>query len=157
MRARCLLFLPLLLTSCGIVRDWRELQTAPMTLGECMDGIVHVANGVGFSSDDSVTDRGMGIWQSRWRFRVLPPVGRPARYRLRAEVLVDEGSAAAGWPIRFAVDQEKVEDLRRSIEPREEEWSDADQDRESEAILGEALVRRLAPKSLPPREPARAR
>ncbi len=151
MRARCLLFVPCLLASCGTVRSWRELQTEPMTLGEAFDGLVHVANGAGFTSDASVTDRGMGVWQSRWRTRVLPPVGHPARFRLRAEILVDEGSAAAGWPMRYAVDQETVDDLRRSIDPREEDWSSAGQDREKEAILGEALARRLAPRSVTPR------
>lgn len=149
MRAPWLLFLPFLFTSCGLVRDWREMRTAPMSYGECFDGFVHVATGAGFSSDNSVTDRGLGIWQSRWRFRVLRPSGHPARYRLYAEVLVDEGSPATGWPIRFAVDQEKVDDLRRSIDPREQDWSSAGQDRESEAILGEALTRRLAPKPMP--------
>lgn len=120
-----------------------------MSLGQCFDGIVHVANGMGFTSDDSVTDRGMGIWLSRWRFRSLPPVGRPARYRLYVEVLVDEGSPAEGWPLRFAVDQEQVEDLRRTVDPREQDWSSAPQDSETEAILGEALVRRLAPTPKP--------
>ena len=138
------------------MRDWRELKTAPMTLGECMDGVVHVAKGAGFMSDDSVTDRGMGIWQSRWRGRVMRPSGNPARYRLYLEVLVEEGSAADGWPIRYTVDQEKVDDLRRSIEPREEDWSSTSQDSETEAILGEAFVRRLAPKPMPKREAPKA-
>lgn len=151
MRARCLLWFLPLFASCGTVRDWRELETAPMTVGECFDGIVHVATGVGFTSDDSVTDRGLGVWQSRWRFRTLPPVGHPARYRLRVEMLLDEGSPTDGWPLRFAIDQETVDDLRRSMDPREEDWSDDGQDREKEAILGEALSRRLAPKPLPGR------
>jgi hypothetical protein len=143
MRACCLLVLPFLFTSCGLLRSWRELDTSPMTYGECFDGVEHVAKGAGFTSDGSVTDRGLGIWQSRWRYRVLPPVGRPARYRLYLEVLVDEGSPQKGWPIRYAVDQEHVEDLRRSVEPREQDWSVTDQDKETEAILGEMLSRRL--------------
>jgi hypothetical protein len=155
MRARCLSFVPFLFASCGLVREWRELQTAPMTIGECFDGINFVATGAGFASDGSVTDRGLGTWQSRWRFRVLRPSGRPARYRVHAEILVDEGSAAKGWPIRFAVDQEKVEDLRRSMDPREEDWSPDGQDKETEATLGEALVRRLAPKPMPKRDAAK--
>ena len=149
MRARCLLSVPLLLVSCGTVRDWRELQTAPMPLGEAFDGLEHVATGVGFAADASVTDRGMGIWQSRWRERIEPVKRHPARYRLRAEILVDEGSAELGWPLRYAIDQETVDDLRRSVQPREEDWSDAGQDREKEAILGEALARRLAPRATP--------
>ncbi len=154
MFARCLLFLPLLFASCGLVRDWRELRTSPMTIGECQDGLIHVATGAAFTSDDSVTDRGLGIWQSRWRFRVLDN-RHPARYRLRAEILVDEGDPKTGWPIRYAVDQETVKDLRRSLEPREEDWSSAGQDKEGEAILGERLVRRLAPLPAAPRPAAR--
>jgi hypothetical protein len=71
----------------------------------------------------------------------------PGRYRLRVEVLLDERSAATGWPVRYVVEQEKVEDLRRSLDPREEDWSSTGQDKEKEVLLGERLVRRLAPKS----------
>jgi hypothetical protein len=70
----------------------------------------------------------------------------PARYRLLAEIDLEQGSSAKGWLVRFAIDQEVVKDLRRSIEPREEDWSRAGQDQESEAILNEALLRRLAPR-----------
>lgn len=147
MRAHSLCVLPFLFASCGLVRDWRELETEPMPIGECFDGVAHCATGMRFTSDDSVTDRGLGIWQSRWRQRVKPPVGHPARYRLRVEILVDEGSAKAGWPLRFAIDQEYVDDLRRSNAPEEDDWSSDGQDRELEAILGEALRRKLAPRA----------
>ncbi len=156
MRVRSLVLVPFLFAACGTVHDWRELQTAPMTLGDCLDGFEHVATGQGFVVDGGVTDRGNGIWQSRWRDRVHPTNRHPARFRLYAEVLIEEGSAAKGWPIRYAVEQQIVDDLRRSIEPREEDWSNDGQDREREAILGEALVRRLAPKSAPGGSAARA-
>jgi hypothetical protein len=137
----------LCLPACGVVRDWRELRSAPMAYGECFDGLVFVASGAGFSSDASVTDRGLGIWQSRWRTRIEPVKRHPVRYRFLAEVLLDEGSDSTGWPIRFVVEQEVVNDLRRSMEPREEDWSRHGQEREKEAILGDALVRKLAPKA----------
>ena len=148
MFARSILVLPFLCIACT-VRDWRELRTAPMPLGECYDGLDYIATKDGFVDDPSVSDRGFGIWQSRWRPRVVER-GFPARYRLRAEVLVDEGTAATGWPIRFAVDQEKVKDLRRATQPREEDWSADGQDKEREAILGDKLMRRLAPKAVSP-------
>lgn len=143
-----LLLLPLAcaFASCGTVTEWRELKSAPMTFGECYDGLVFIAGKDGFSPDALACDRGMGTWQSRWRERQLG-LGRPGRFRLRAEVLIDEGSPEAGWPIRFAIDQEKVKDLRKSMQPTEDDWSDDDQDTEREAILGEKLVRRLAPKA----------
>lgn len=140
--------LPLLVSfaACGTVTDWRELRSAPMTFGACYDGLVFIATRDGFTADTLACDRGVGIWQSRWRERQLG-LNRPGRYRLRAEVMIDEGSNDSGWPIRYAVEQQKVDDLGRSMQPREEDWSGDGQDREREAILGEKLLRRLAPKS----------
>ncbi|MEO6597200.1 MAG: hypothetical protein ABIP94_20850 [Planctomycetota bacterium] len=135
-----------LLSACGTVTDWREIKTAPMALGEAYDGLQYIASRDGFTADVTATDRGLGTWQSRWRQRQLG-LGRPGRYRLVVEILLDEGSTAAGWPIRYAIRQEKVKDLRYSMDPREEDWSSDGQDSEREAILGEKLVRRLAPGS----------
>jgi hypothetical protein len=141
-----LVLLALFATSaCGTVSDWRELQSAPMTFGECFDGLLFIAQNSGFAADVTQCDRGNGKWQSRWRFRQLG-LGRPGRYRLRAEVMIEEGSNAKGWPLRYVVEQQKVKDLTRSLEPAEEDWSSDYQDREAETILGEKLSRRLAPK-----------
>ena len=71
MLARCLPLFLLLFTSCMHVRDWRELRTEPMPIGQCYEGLDYIAAAVGFVSDASVSDRGEGIWQSRWRGRVL--------------------------------------------------------------------------------------
>lgn len=140
-----LLLLPFAaLASCGTVTDWREMKSAPMTFGECYDGLEFIAGRDGFTPDPLACDRGVGTWQSRWRERQIG-LGRPGRFRLRAEILIDEGSPGDGWPIRFAIDQQKVKDLRKSMQPSEDDWSDDDQDREREAIFGEKLVRRLAP------------
>lgn len=124
-----------------------------MTFGECYDGLVFIATRDGFAADTLASDRGLGTWHSRWRERELG-LGRPGRYRLRAEVMIDEGSTTIGWPIRYAIEQQKVKDLGRSRQPREEDWSDDGQDREREAIFGEKLVRRLAPKAAPARSGA---
>lgn len=131
--------------SCGTVHDWRELQTAPMTFGECYDGLLYVATHAGFAVDASASDRGMGTLQSRWRQRQLG-LGRPGRYRLIAEVMIDEGTAQKGWPVRYVIMQEKVKDLRKSMEPQEGDWSKDGQDRERETLFGEMLVRRVGPK-----------
>lgn len=117
-----------------------------MTFGECYDGLEFIAGKDGFTADASACDRGVGTWQSRWRERQIG-LGRPGRYRLRAEVMIEEGSPAIGWPVRYAIDQEKVKDLRKSMQPTEDDWSSDGQDRERETILGEKLVRRLAPKA----------
>lgn len=142
------LLVPLLFlfsTACGVVNDWREIKTAPMTIGECYDGLIFIADKDGFSPDMTECDRGLGTWQSRWRMRQIG-LGRPGRYRLKAEILVDEGSAKDGWTIRYVVEQQKVKDLRRSLEPSDTDWSNDGQDRERESILGEKLVRRLGAK-----------
>jgi hypothetical protein len=123
------------------------MQTDPMTIGEVYDGLLAIAAGDGFAVDASTSDRGNGLLQSRWRQRTLER-HFPGRYRLRAEIMLEEGSALGGWPVRFAIEQQKVEDLRRSNDPREDDWSDHGQDREREAIFADKLVRRLAPKSL---------
>lgn len=146
MKSASLLPLLLCLPACGTVTDWREMRSAPMTFGACYDGLVFIAQRDGFSADSLTTDRGNGSWQSRWRERQIG-LGRPGRYRLRAEVMIDEGNDATGWPVRFAVDQQKVKDLTKSLQPREEDWSDDGQDVEREAILGEKLSRRLASKA----------
>ncbi len=143
--AFCSLPLSMFFAACGTVMDWRELRTEPMTLGECYDGFAYVAGKDGFAGDAPASDRGLGTWQSRWRLRQLG-LNRPGRYRLRAEIFVDEGSTEKGWPIRYAIEQEKVKDLGHSMAPREEDWSADGQDREREVILGEKLVRRLAPR-----------
>ncbi len=145
--ARRLLLLSALstLTACGTVSDWRDVNTAPMTFAECFDGLIFVATNHGFSPDVPNCDRGNGLWQSRWQPRHLG-LGRPGRYRLRAEVMIDEGSPTKGWPIRYVIEQQKVKDLRRSLEPTEDDWSRDGQDAESEAIFGEKLARRLGSK-----------
>lgn len=137
--------------SCGITHDWRELQTAPMTFGECYDGLLFLAKNDGFTIDAAASDRGLGTLQSRWRHRQLG-LNRPGRYRLIAEVMIDEGSAQQGWPVRYVIMQEKVKDLRKSMEPQESDWSGDGQDRERETIFGERLVRRLGQKPDPQAE-----
>ncbi|HZN39648.1 MAG TPA: hypothetical protein VFD82_12640 [Planctomycetota bacterium] len=140
-------WLPLcfLFAGCGTIIDWREVKTDPMTIAECYDGFVYIAGKDGFAADTAACDRGLGTWQSRWRQRALP-LGRPQRYRLRGEILLDEGSAEHGWTIRYAIEQEKVKDLRHSQNPGPSDWSPDGQDGEREATLGEKLARRLTVK-----------
>lgn len=133
------------LTACGTVSDWRDIDTAPMAFGECYRSLVFVAEHHGFSPDVPNCDGGNGVWQSRWRPRQLG-LNRPGRYRLRAEVLFDEGSPTKGWAVRFVIEQQKVKDLRRAAQPTEDDWSSDGQDAEIEAIFGEKLKRRLGAK-----------
>jgi len=142
------LFLFSLLASCGTVRDWRELQTEPMSLGEVWTGFTQIATARdGWRVDESATDRGNGYWQSRWKKREMER-NFPIRNRLKMEIFVDDGSREEGWLIRYVIEQEKCKDLRRHADPQEDDWSPDGQDSEGEAILGERLVRRLAPRSV---------
>ena len=71
------------------------------------------------------------------------------------EVLVEDGSRKDGWVMRFAVEQEICEDLRRHQEPAEDDWSGFGQNAEAEKVLGERLARRLAPGSVEIKKPGR--
>jgi hypothetical protein len=137
-----------LFASCASVRDWRELQTEPMSLSEAWNGFVQIATARdGWRVDQSTTDRGNGIWQSRWKKREMER-NFPIRNRLNMEILIDDGSRETGWLVRYVIEQDKVVDLRRHTDPTEDDWSPAGQDSEGEVILGERLMRRLAPKSV---------
>lgn len=144
--------------ACSTAKDWKEVRSAPMPYADVYDGVEAVANGGGLSADRGVCDRGLGIWQSRWRQRTLAMHGRPGRFRLRAEVDVEDGSESAGWLVRYFIEQEKVDDLRRTKDPREEDWSYGGQDTEAEFLFGERLSRRLrsheaVDPDAPPQEP----
>lgn len=141
------------LPACSIAKNWQDLKTGPMTYAEVYDTVAFIADGDGFVPDHSACDRGLGTWQSRWRQRHLT-LGRPQRYRLRVEIDVDEGSAAAGWPVRYVVEQQIVKDLRHDRDPKESDWSLDGQDTEREQRFGDRLARRLQPPSAA-RQPGR--
>ena len=123
-----------LFASCGSVRSWRELKTEPMTLGECWQGWVDIVTSRdGWVVDHSETDRGNGAWQSRWKQRETER-NFPVRNRLCMEILIDEGSRQDGWLVRYVVEQEICEDLRRHQAPTEEDWSAYGQNSEAEAV-----------------------
>ncbi|MGE3175595.1 MAG: hypothetical protein AB7O97_23425 [Planctomycetota bacterium] len=138
----CLLLLALL-PACGTVREWQELQTGPASRAEVYDAVEFLARTDGFAPEVGACDRGLAVWESRWRFRQLG-LGRPGRFRLRAEILIDDGSAETGWIVRYCVEQQQVKDLKKSMDPAEEDWSDGGQDGEREFLFGERLRRRLA-------------
>jgi hypothetical protein len=141
---RCAALIPVLalLCACGTARQWRELRTGPMKFAEAWQGLVEVAQGDGYIASPE-SDQGLGIYQSRWRPTNLG-LGRPGRFRLRAEI--EEGvGGEQGWNLRFCIERQRVKDLNRTFDPREEDWSWDGQDGEREAVLGERLRRRLQP------------
>ncbi|MBK8100306.1 MAG: hypothetical protein IPK26_24660 [Planctomycetes bacterium] len=142
-RCQLLLWLLLWLPACSTAKKWQEVQSGPMTLAEVYDGIEQTAVGDGLAASAPDSDRGLGIWQSRWRERYLGGVARPGRYRLRCEILIDEGTAEKGWVVRYHVERQKVSDLTRSRDPAENDWSSDGQDQESEFLFGSRLALRL--------------
>lgn len=142
-RSSVLLPLVVGLSACATVKKWQEVQSGPMTLAEVYDGIELTAAGDGLTASAADSDRGLGIWQSRWRERYLGGVARPGRYRLRCEILIDEGATDKGWVVRYHVEQQKVADLTKSRDPAESDWSSDGQDQDREFLFGSRLALRL--------------
>ncbi len=142
----------LLLAGCATRRDWREIRTGPATRAEAYDAVEFLARTDGFAPSQANCDRGLGTWSSRWRYRQVG-LGRPGRYRLQAEVLLEDGSHQAGWIVRYLVEQQKVKDLARSREPVEDDWDADGQDIEREYLFGQRLIRRLGSGAQTGREP----
>jgi hypothetical protein len=130
--------------ACGSVQRWQELQTAPVTQAEVYDAVEYLARTDGYAPSSPDCDRGLGTWVSRWRYRQVG-LNRPGRFRLCAEIMLDEEREDGGWTVRYLVQQQCVKDLERSYDPREEDWSDDGQDGEREYLFGERLRRRLQP------------
>jgi hypothetical protein len=145
---------PWLLAGCGSVKSWQEMTTKPMRQGEVFAAVDQLARADGFLPDAANSDTGLGTWQSRWRNRQIG-LGRPGRFRLRVEVMIDEGSLETGWPVRYLVEQQKVKDLKKSASPEESDWSADGQDSEREYLFGERLRRRVCATE-PTAEPAKS-
>jgi len=136
-----------LFAACGTVTNWQEMHTGPMLQADVYDAVASVAQSDGYLPGPEC-DRGLGIWLSRWRQYVLLH-NHPARFRLRVEVLIDKGSAQAGWTILYAVEQQKVKDLGKSVDPAEEDWSPDGQYSDRESSFGVRLGLRLGVRKLP--------
>ena len=135
----------LLLASCGTLHDWQEVKTEKIAQAELFDAIEHIALKNGYTPDVGETDRGLGVFVSRWR-RSHQWVGRPLRYRLVVEVDLEEPTQEGGYFVRYAVERQKVGNPSRSMDPREEDWSDDGQESEAEYLFGTSLQLRLTGK-----------
>lgn len=129
------------LGACNMAKNWTELRTGPMPIAQVYDNVEFVATSDGFRPSPPDCDRGLGIWQSRWRRRAQQD-GRPGRTRLRVEI---ESLDPQGWLVRWYVEQQRVKDLDKAQTPREDDWSSNGQDGEREHLFGARLSRRLQP------------
>lgn len=147
---RSVLFSLLLSCLCACAstrRDWRELEVTTVNFQEAWEAFERFARQSGHGPDQQATDRGLRVYQSRWRSRELGFRNtRRTRVRAQFEPLGQDpskdGTAAAaptGWRIRFCVERQKVTDPARSMDPYEEDWSWDGQDTDLEQILGGQL------------------
>lgn len=133
------------LGACNTSKNWWELRTAPMPIGQVYDQVGFVATSDGFRPSITDCDRGLGIWQSMWRTRTQAD-GHPGRSRLRVEIETPK-EPPEGWLVRWYVEQQGVKDLTHAMAPREDDWSNMGQDAEREQLFGARLSRRLRPAS----------
>ena len=140
-RTWCALLLGLsALSACGTRRDFVELRAGERTFGEVWGAVDRVASTDGFRQDTAASDRGLGIYQTRWDRRVLG-LGRSGRRRLHCEIVPDRENED-GLMVRFYVEQQRVQDLGMST-PTEKDWDDAGQDGVYQNIFVERLARFL--------------
>ncbi len=135
--------LPLILclaTACSFT-SYREIETIPLTKGQVWQGISEVANTGGWPSDPAVTDEGLGIYQSRWRIRTRR-LGHAGRLRLRVEI-EPISDPEKGWTVSYYIEQQLVDDPKRSFDPVESDWRDDGRDAQREEIWVARLRIRL--------------
>lgn len=135
----------LVLPACGTYHRWQEIETAPMPQAELFDAIEYIAVKNGYTPDIGECDRGLGHYQSRWR-QSHQWVGRPVRYRLMVDVDYENLLPNDGYLVRYAVERQKIGNPARSMDPREEDWSNDGQEAEAEYLFGTSLQLRLTGK-----------
>ena len=116
-------------------RDWQDLGVRPQAFQDIWDAVAEVSTRHGMAPHGRYTDRGRGQFTSRWR-EVTPGFGQSMRQRVRAQLIEQKGEDdAVLWQVRLCVERERVKDLGRSLQPREEDWSSDGQDQELEQII----------------------
>ncbi len=111
-----------------------------MPFEEIWNAVVETSSRHGFRIDERESDRGRGDFTSRWR-TWTQGFGQSRRTRVRAE-LRSEGQTEERmlWQVRFCVERQRVADMARSMDPREEDWSNDGQERDLEDVI-EAQLR----------------
>ena len=136
--------LPLLMVlfaSCGTHFEYAELRVGDVPFARVWEGLDYVCRTDGFRVDSAASDRGLGIYETRWRERTLA-LGHAGRRRLHAEIN-DDHQVENGLMVRFYVEQQRVHELTRALRFVEDDWADAGQDTGYQRIFGERLRHRL--------------
>ncbi len=126
------------LCSCGTSWEWQEVNAGEMAFEDVWVAMVDVAQVDGYPIDQATTDRGMKIFQSRWRTIELP-FRQGSRKRVHAEFEQREKD----WWVLFYVERQKITDIDQTFDPEEDAWSGDGQDTETERRFGVKLARRF--------------
>ena len=70
--------------SCQSPPQWRELRSSEYGFGRLWEEFEDIGRSQGYPPDDQVTDRGLRIYQSKWR-TIEAAFGNAHRTRLHAE------------------------------------------------------------------------
>ena len=127
--------------------EWREIDVGEVHLGDAWTAVEEIAKVDGFPVDPAGTDRGLREFTSRWRTSELP-FRRSNRRRVHARF---ERTDDNGWLIRYYVEQQTVEDISKSFDPEDRDWSAAGQDAETENRFTAKLKSRFEGASVPSR------
>ena len=99
------------LAACEGPRAWRDLGERPLPFETVWNAVVETSSRHGFAADNSATDRGRGVFQSRWRTQTQG-FNDSHRLRVRAEMeRGNEADAGLGWRVRFCVERQSVTDM----------------------------------------------
>jgi len=139
-----------LLSSCGVVFQYQEVELGPQPFDDVWDAVVEVAAADGYPEDPAGTDRGLRIFESRWRTQAVPfrlgSVHRGARRRVHAEFEQDPDDRS--WLVRFYVERQVIGDMTESLNPSEEHWTEGGQDAETERRMRVKLRSRFQVRSV---------
>ncbi|MHC4078351.1 MAG: hypothetical protein ACYST0_07905 [Planctomycetota bacterium] len=126
--------LTLALVGCSTLPPtYRELEARDRTFSEVWVSLQQVTRRLGYAADRDETDRGRRVFQSVWNTRLTFPRGS-TRHRVRVEA-ERIGPDQPGWLVRCYVEQQKVENIARSVSPRDEDWEPAGQDDHRERVF----------------------
>jgi len=152
---RCAVVLPLLLAACATpMREWRDLGERELPFEDVWNGVVETCSRHGFVIDERESDRGRGVFTSRWRTSTMG-FGQSRRQRVRAELIPgSEAGARVAWQLRFCVERQTVGDMARSLDPRETDWKPDGQERGMEDIIEAQLRLRFGDRVLVPEDRA---
>ena len=132
-----LLCASLVLSSCALFGKQnfrhRELDVRKHTFGQVWRGFDGASRRQGFLSEPGKTDRGAKKYESRWIERIAP-FRRGRRFRLAAEFVRPEDQPAV-WRIRYYVETQRVDNLKKVMNPEEDDWEPAGQDGLKEDVL----------------------